>query len=106
MFLRISYLDFSWQSRPDKRRKAALTADSVFSDRPISQTKTGTDNPTYEGDEVKRTTKPPHQGLESETLLPQKLPHKIYLGIMFVMVIIATIVISANGEAGLVVFFH
>ena len=29
----------------------------------------------------------------------QKLPHKIYLSIMFVMVIIATIVISANGEA-------
>merc|ERR1719225_357120 len=77
---------------------AALTADSVFSDRPISQTKTGADNPTYEGDEVKRSTKPPHQGLESETLLPQKLPHKIYLGIMFVMVIIATIVISANAD--------
>ena len=78
---------------------AALTADSVFSDRPVSQTKAGADNPTYEGDEdVKRNTKPANQGLESDTLLPQKLPHKIYLSIMFVMVIIATIVISANGE--------
>ena len=78
---------------------AALTADSVFSDRPSSQTKAGADNPTYEADEgQKKSTKPTSQGLESETLLPQKLPHKIYLGIMFVMVIIATIVISANGE--------
>ena len=78
---------------------AALTADSVFSDRPSSQTKAGADNPTYEEDEEpKKSTKPTSQGLESETLLPQKLPHKIYLGIMFVMVIIATIVISANGE--------
>ena len=78
---------------------AALTADSVFSDRPTSQNKAGADNPTYEEDDVKRSTKPNNQGLESETLLAQKLPHKIYLSIMFVMVIIATIVISANGEA-------
>merc|ERR550539_467750 len=78
---------------------AALTADSVFSDRPSSQTKAGADNPTYEEDEEpKKSTKPTSQGLESETLLPQKLPHKIYLGIMFVMVIIATIVISANAD--------
>merc|ERR550539_2374139 len=37
---------------------AALTADSVFSDRPVSQTKGGTDNPTYEEDEPKTSTKP------------------------------------------------
>merc|ERR550539_2049465 len=37
---------------------AALTADSVFSDRPVSHTKAGTDNPTYEEDEPKTSTKP------------------------------------------------
>ena len=72
---------------------AALTADSVF-----SEVGTG------EEDDIRRNNKlaghvvSVSPSLETETLLPRKLPHKIYLGIMFVMVIIATIVISANGS--------
>ena len=73
---------------------AALTADSVF-----SEVGTG------EEDDIRRNNKlaghvvSVSPSLETETLLPRKLPHKIYLGIMFVMVIIATIVISANGQS-------
>ena len=76
---------------------AALTADSVFSE-------VGTGG--AEEDDLRRNNKLASHAvsvsvspsLETETLLPRKLPHKIYLGIMFVMVIIATIVISANGQ--------
>ena len=72
---------------------AALTADSVF-----SEPRTG------EGDELRRNSNLASHvvsvspSLETEALLPRKLPHRIYLGIMFVMVVIATIVISANGQ--------
>ena len=77
---------------------AALTADSVFSEL-------GTGG--AEEEDVRRNNKlesamtvsvSVSPSLETETLLPRKLPHKIYLGIMFLMVIIATIVISANGQ--------
>ena len=65
-------------------------------------TKTGEDNPNFETDDMKKTYKPSESsGLQSEAEEPQKLPRKIYLGIMFVMVIIATVVISANGEEGI-----
>ena len=75
---------------------AALTADSVFSEL-------GTGG---EEDDLRRNNKLASHAvsvsvspsLETETLLPRKLPHKIYLGIMFLMVAIATIVISANGQ--------
>ena len=68
---------------------AALTANSVFSE-------VGTARPLASHATVSVSVSPP--SLETETLLPRKLPHKIYLGIMFVMVVIATIVISANGQ--------
>ena len=77
---------------------AAITADSVFSDRqPVPGG--GADNKTYTTeDDSKRDNQPPCSpsvlGLETET---QKLSHKIFLAIMFVMVIISTVVISANG---------
>ena len=79
---------------------AAITADSVFSDR---QSLDGSDNKNYQEDDSKRNNlQPPCSpsvlGLETENLIPQKLPHKIFLGIMFVMVIISTVVISANGQ--------
>jgi len=80
---------------------AALTADSVFSDSESS--KAGADNPNFEDDDPKKNTEPAKtsSGLQSEEELEgrgQKLPRKIYLGIMFVMVIIATLVISANAD--------
>ena len=56
----------------------------------------GTAHPLASHATVSVSVSPP--SLETETLLPRKLPHKIYLGIMFVMVVIATIVISANGQ--------
>ena len=76
---------------------AAITADSVFSDRqPVPGG--GADNKTYKEDDSKRNDQPPCPSsvlvVETET---QKLPHKIFLAIMFVMVIISTVVISANG---------
>ena len=78
---------------------AAITADSVFSDR---QVVAGSDNKNYEEDDSKRNNQPPCSpsvlGLETENLIPQKLPHKYFLAIMFVMVIISTVVISANGQ--------
>ena len=47
---------------------------------------------------MKKKPAPASSELEEEERTAQKLPRKIYLGIMFVMVIIATVVISANGE--------
>ena len=79
---------------------AAITADSVFSDR---QSLAGRDNKNFQEDDSKgNNLQPPCSpsvlGLETENLIPQKLPHKIFLGIMFVMVIVSTVVISANGQ--------
>ena len=71
----------------------------MFSDR---QALAGSDNKNYQQEDSKRNNQPPCSpsvlGLETENLIPQKLPHKIFLGIMFVMVIISTVVISANGQ--------
>ena len=60
----------------------------------------GMDNPNLEEDDLDMKKKPAAVSsvLEEEERSPQKLPRKIYLGIMFVMVIIATVVISANGR--------
>ena len=58
---------------------AALTADSIFSDENIEDKKNS-----------------------SEDLIDtegQKLPRSVYLGIIFIMVLIATVVISADGKS-------
>ena len=83
---------------------AALTADSVFSEEreeiknKVEQT--GTDNPNFEDDDMKQKTTEKSTKLELEIVEtePQKLPRFIYLGIIFVMVLISTVVISANGR--------
>ena len=76
---------------------AALTADSVFSELGTggAEEDVRRNNKLESAMTVSVSVSP---SLETETLLPRKLPHKIYLGIMFLMVIIATIVISANGQ--------
>ena len=57
---------------------AALTADSIFSDEDVGVEKASVE-----------------ELIESQG---QKLPRKIYLAIMFIIVIIATIVIAVDGE--------
>jgi len=81
---------------------AALTAESVFSDEEKETTeKIGMDNPNFEDDvpangKINNNAKVEIE--DNQTSSPQKLPKWIYLGIMFVMVAIATIVISANAD--------
>ena len=85
---------------------AALTADSVFSDEREEMNekveKIGTDNPNFEDDDMqqKKSEKSTKVELEIVEEEPQKLPRFVYLGIIFLMVLIATVVISANGKKG------
>ena len=85
---------------------AALTADSVFSDEREEEEikgkveKIGTDNPNFEDDDMnqKKSEKSTKVELEIVQTEPQKLPRFVYLGIIFIMVLISTVVISANGK--------
>lgn len=90
---------------------AALTADSVFSDESEEKEgrekveKIGTDNPNFEDDDMnqKNPDKSTKVDLNIELTEPKKLPRFAYLGIIFVMVLISTIVISANADRTLVI---
>merc|ERR1719431_925561 len=76
---------------------AALTADSVFSeDKEDLNEKVGTDNPNFEDDDMnqQKTEKSTKVELEIAETEPQKLPRFVYLGIIFIMVLISTVVIS------------
>ena len=84
---------------------AALTADSVFSEIPEKGMEpVGTDNPNFSDEQgvVQQGNKEKAAVVEMEMAVDQegkRLPRWIYLGIMFVMVVISTVVIAANGEA-------
>jgi len=90
---------------------AALTADSVFSEERDEDEikgaveKIGTDNPNFEDDDTnqKKPEKSTKVELEVEQTKPQKLPRFAYMGIIFVMVLISTVVISANADRTLVI---
>lgn len=89
---------------------AALTADSVFSDDIPDDGKTytekiGTDNPNFEDDDMnqKNVENNTKINIDNTPIEAQKLPRWAYLGIIFVMVIIATVVISANADRTLVI---
>ena len=84
---------------------AALTADSVFSeekeeDKKGKIEKIGMDNPNFEDDEInqKKSEKSTKVEMDVDNEEGQKFPRIAYLGIIFVMVTISTVVISANGE--------
>ena len=79
---------------------AALTADSVFSSAPEARAEAiGTDNPNFADDEGQEKKKASGVALDmGEKGEGKRLPRWIYLSIMFVMVTVATVVISANGE--------
>ena len=85
---------------------AALTADSVFSEMPEKKMEpVGTDNPNFSDEQgvvQQQSNKEKAAVVEMEMTVDQegkRLPRWIYLGIMFVMVVISTVVIAANGEA-------
>lgn len=84
---------------------AALTADSVFSEMPEKGMEpVGTDNPNFSDEQgvVQQGNKEKAAVVEMEMAVDQegkRLPRWIYLGIMFVMVVISTVVIAANGES-------
>jgi len=81
---------------------AALTAESVFSDEEEEKVeKIGMDNPNFEDDLHANGVKNSKANVQMEepgTGATQKFPKWAYLGIMFVMVTIATVVISANAD--------
>ena len=84
---------------------AALTADSVFSDEIVPGTgkQSGQDNPNFEYDDQEAGQKQNNKEKSPEELEmgrqeTQKLPKFVYFGIIFIMVIISTVVISANGK--------
>ena len=85
---------------------AALTADSVFSEMPEKKMEpVGTDNPNFSDEQgvvQQQGNKEKAAVVEMEMTVDQegkRLPRWIYLGIMFVMVAISTVVIAANGES-------
>ena len=82
---------------------AALAANSVFSEVPEKELATiGMDNPNFDDDDGSRKEKAVTGELaEQPSSEGRRLPRWVYLGIMFVMVTIATVVISANGELDL-----
>jgi len=89
---------------------AALTADSVFSeekeeDKKGKIEKIGMDNPNFEDDELsqKKSEKSTKVEMEVDNAEGQKFPRFAYLGIIFVMVTISTVVISANADRTLVI---
>jgi len=79
---------------------AALAADSVFSEEAgKGKEKIGADNPNNNiTDEEETVTRENISQGEVEGQEGKKMPRWIYLGIMLVMVTIATIVIAANGK--------
>jgi len=86
---------------------AALTADSVFSEMPEKKMEpVGTDNPNF-SDEQGVVQGNKEKVVEMEMAVEQqegkRLPRWIYLGIMFVMVAISTVVIAANADRSLVI---
>ena len=80
---------------------AALTADSVFSDESLASSTDKQDNPNFGHEERQAeqnsSGKTPDQ-LESGQQETKQLPKLVYMGIIFIMVIISTVVISANGK--------
>ena len=86
---------------------AALTADSVFSEMTEKRMEpVGKDNPNFSDEQGvvhhQQGNKEKPAVVEMEMAVDQegkRLPRWIYLGIMFVMVVISTVVIAANGEA-------
>ena len=86
---------------------AALTADSVFSEMTEKRMEpVGKDNPNFSDEQGvvhhQQGNKEKPAVVEMEMAVDQegkRLPRWIYLGIMFVMVTISTVVIAANGEA-------
>ena len=80
---------------------AALTADSVFSEMPEKKMEpVGTDNPNFSDEQgVVNKEKVVEMEMAVEQEEGKRLPRWIYLGIMFVMVAISTVVIAANGES-------
>jgi len=88
---------------------AALTADSVFSEMPEKgMDPVGTDNPNFSDEQgvVQQGNKEKPAVVEMEMAVDQegkRLPRWIYLGIMFVMVVISTVVIAANADRSLVI---
>jgi len=88
---------------------AALTANSVFSEMPEKGMEpVGTDNPNFSDEQgvVQQGNKEKAAVVEMEMAVDQegkRLPRWIYLGIMFVMVVISTVVIAANADRSLVI---
>eukprot|EP00092_Neocalanus_flemingeri_P040918 GFUD01044552.1.p1 GENE.GFUD01044552.1~~GFUD01044552.1.p1 ORF type:complete len:508 (+),score=112.68 GFUD01044552.1:183-1706(+) len=88
---------------------AALTADSVFSEERQEvkgkSEKIGTDNPNFEDDDMNQNNseKSTKVELDIDETESQKLPRFVYFGIIFIMVLIATVVISANADRTLVI---
>ena len=86
---------------------AALTADSVFSEMTEKRMEpVGKDNPNFSDEQGvvhhQQGNKEKPAVVEMEMAVDQegkRLPRWIYLGIMFVMVTISTVVIAANGES-------
>merc|ERR1711971_1086639 len=84
---------------------AALTADSVFSEMPEKKMEpVGTDNPNFSDEQgVVNKEKVVEMEMAVEQEEGKRLPRWIYLGIMFVMVAISTVVIAANADRSLVI---
>ena len=82
---------------------AALTADSVFSDESLASSTDKQDNPNFGHEERQADAEQNSSGktpdqLESGEQETKQLPKLVYMGIIFIMVIISTVVISANGK--------
>jgi len=87
---------------------AALTAESVFSEMPEKTMEpVGRDNPNFSDEQgVANQQSKKAAVVEMEMAVDKEgkqLPRWIYLGIMFVMVTISTVVIAANADRSLVI---
>ena len=83
-----------------EKKLLSLSPQSLHIEHEQQQQAGATDTASSSGDLQPSSSQPAELGLtiENQTEEPSKLPRWIYLSIMFVMVIISVVVISANGR--------
>ena len=91
-----------------EKKLLSLSPQSLHIEHEQQQQVGAQDMVTISGDLQPSSSQPAELGLtiENVTEEPNKLPRWIYLSIMFVMVIISLIVISANGKTDCEIVFH
>ena len=94
---------------PQSLHASELSFQVTTQDQAADQTHSTTNTENTEKASIKLSNSQPAElGLTIEAPVeePQKLPRLVYLGIMFGMVIISLIVISANGNYNIKIFFR